>query len=88
MLDKIPVDAILVDSAIMPFWHRPYHDKVASFVADHPESWRASGTFEIVRAGKTKPAAVSIYFRIRDGSTVLPIATDIGLVGKDRKSVV
>lgn len=82
LLDSIPVDAIIVDQAINPKWHRPYHEMIAQLLHKDTSNWSLEGTYDVTRNGKTKPGSVNIFLRKRTPSNQLPAVTDLRLVSK------
>lgn len=82
LLDSIPVDAVVVDEAINPQWHRPYHEMAAQLLHKDKSNWSLEGAYDVIRNGKKKPASVSIFLRKRTPSSQLPDVTDLRLVNK------
>jgi hypothetical protein len=82
LLDSIPVEAVMVDEAVNPQWHRPYHEMVAQLLHTDTCTWNLEGTYEVIRNGKSKPDSVSIFIRQRSPGSPLPDATDMRLVSK------
>lgn len=82
LLDSIPVDAVMVDEAIVRQWHRPYHDQLAQLLRSDTRNWRLGAAYRVIRNGKLHPATVSVYFRQRSSDSQLPAATNMDLIGK------
>lgn len=82
LLDSIPVDAVMVDEAINPQSHRPYHEMIAQLLRKDTSNWSLEGAYDVIRNGKTKPESVSIFIRKRTPSSRLPDVTDLSLVSK------
>ena len=82
LLDSIPVEAVMVDNAISPQWHRSYHERLAQLLNTDTRTWSLEGTYEVIRNGKTKPDSVSVFIRQRSPGSPLPDATDMRLVSK------
>ena len=81
-LDSIPVEAVMVDEAINPQWHRAYHKLLAQLLHTDTRTWSLEGTYEVIRNGKTKPDSVSVFIRQRSPGSPPPYATDMRLVSK------
>lgn len=82
MLDMVPVDAVLVDEAILPHWRRPYHAQLARLVRGDAANWRLGGTYGIVRNGAQQQGLASIYFRVRPEQAAPAGAANLKLIDK------
>lgn len=80
LLDALPVQAVMIDDALVKDWRRPYHQQLAQLVRADPDTWRAGGAYHVIRNGKPGPGLVSIYFR-RHGAQARP-AADLRMVDK------
>jgi hypothetical protein len=82
LLDSIPIEAVMVDKAINPQLHRPYHERLAQLLHTDTRTWNLEGTYDVIRNGKTKPDSVSIFIRQRSPGSTPADATDLRLVSK------
>ncbi|MET3130640.1 hypothetical protein AAKU55_000898 [Oxalobacteraceae bacterium GrIS 1.11] len=82
LLDAIPVDAVMVDEAIVEQWQRPYHERLGKLLRRDTRNWRLGAAFRVVRHGQSYPAAVRVYLRRRPYDKQLPSTTNMALIGK------
>lgn len=80
LLDALPVEAVMIDDALVKEWRRPYHKQLAELMRADPRTWRSGGAYHVIRNGKPSPGLVSVYFRQRPGQA--RPATDMRLVDK------
>lgn len=78
LLDKVPVQAVMVDEAIVKTWQRSYHNDLATLVRSDTAHWRLAGSYPVVRSGAAAQGRVSVY--VRQGTA--PASADMRLVAR------
>jgi len=63
LLDRIPVNVVIVDDAMLASDRRPYHDRVRITVAEDKKTWEYISSMPVVRFGRLREDAVRVYVR-------------------------
>jgi hypothetical protein len=61
MLERIPVNAVIIDTIWHEFQKRPYHTLLREALENAPARWKKVGTYPLRRGGQLFPKALQVY---------------------------
>jgi hypothetical protein len=63
LLDRVPVDVVILDNALPAGERSAYHRRLQAVVTGRQTEWRQAGAFPRVRAGQAFPHGLRVYVR-------------------------
>ena len=63
LLDRMPVNVVIVDDAMPTPERRPYHDRVKETVSEDKRTWELARSLPVVRLGRLHENALHVYVR-------------------------
>jgi hypothetical protein len=78
LLDRIPVDVVILDTALSETERSAYYRRLEAAVTGPESGWREAGAFPILRAGRTFPRGLRLY--VKRSPVPVPVTVDRALV--------